>query len=164
MAMVGLSQLDSRFHCHSALALRTFACTAALPVASTSRKYSLRSMPAENASPAPVSTSTRQRSSPSRWSSTRTISSLSAGFIALRLSGRFNVTQAMPSSNSTSTVSPHGSRISTPYIRVPDIDIIEEPSAGGSARRIRAPTGRSPSGDPQRSVLPNGRPRAMVDL
>src|SRR3984957_17295663 len=53
-----------------------------------SRKYSLRSMPAEKASPAPVSTTTAASGSAS---------------IALRLPGRLSVTQATPSVISTST-------------------------------------------------------------
>src|SRR3954454_19641101 len=72
---------------------------------STSRKYSLRSIPAENASPAPVSTSTAASSSASSASRTSIISALSLGLIALRLSGRFSVTHAIRSSTRTSTVS-----------------------------------------------------------
>src|SRR4051794_18996930 len=72
---------------------------------STSRKYSLRSIPAENASPAPVSTSTPASSSASSVSRTSIISALSLGLIALRLSGRFSVTHAIRSSTRTSTVS-----------------------------------------------------------
>jgi hypothetical protein len=65
-------------------------------------------MPAENDSPAPVSTSTLQRLSISSAFSTASISAASVGLIALRFSGRFIVTQAMPSSNSTRTVLPPG--------------------------------------------------------
>ena len=65
-------------------------------------------MPAENAVPAPVSTSTLQRGSISSAFSTASISVASAGLMALRFSGRFIVTQAIPSSNSTSTVLPPG--------------------------------------------------------
>ena len=61
-------------------------------------------MPADHASPAPVSTSTPQSSSASSASSTSTISALSVGLIALRFSGRLSSTQAMPSSTSTRTV------------------------------------------------------------
>ena len=61
-------------------------------------------MPADHESPAPVSTSTPQSSSASSASSTSTISALSVGLIALRFSGRFSSTQAMPSSISTFTV------------------------------------------------------------
>ena len=61
-------------------------------------------MPAENESPAPVSTSTPQSSSASSASSTSTISAFRVGLIALRFSGRFSSTQAMPSSTSTRTV------------------------------------------------------------
>src|SRR6185437_10323524 len=78
-------------------------------LSSVSRKYSLRSMPAEKESPEPVSTSTPQRSSTSRASSTSFISRFMTGFMALRLSGRFMETQAMPSSSSTRTALPHGS-------------------------------------------------------
>ncbi len=72
------------------------------------RKNSFRSMPAENELPAPVSTSTWQRVSISSAFITESISLASVGLMALRFSGRFIVTQAMPSSNSTSTVSPPG--------------------------------------------------------
>ena len=61
-------------------------------------------MPADHASPAPVSTSTPQESSASSASSTSTISALRVGFMALRFSGRFSSTQAMPASISTFTV------------------------------------------------------------
>jgi len=61
-------------------------------------------MPAENESPAPVSTTTPQPSSPSSACSTSAISALSVGLIAFRLSGRFSSTQAMPSSSVTRTV------------------------------------------------------------
>src|SRR5215469_3832284 len=74
------------------------------PLASVSRKYSFRSMPAEKLSPAPVSTSTPQRSSASRKSSTSCISWLRVGFMQLRFSGRFSVTHATPPSKSTRTV------------------------------------------------------------
>src|ERR1700733_1904875 len=66
-------------------------------------------MPAENESPAPVSTSRPQRSSTSSASSTFTISSFKGGLMALRFSGRFKVTHAILSSNSTSTFLPQGS-------------------------------------------------------
>jgi len=56
----------------------------------------------------PVSTITPQRSSVSSASITASISAASAGLTALRFSGRFIVTQAMPFSNSTSTVLPPG--------------------------------------------------------
>src|SRR5262249_20281263 len=59
-------------------------------------------------SPAPVSTRTLQRSSISSAFMTWSISAASAGLIALRFSGRFIITQAMPLSNSTSTVLPPG--------------------------------------------------------
>jgi hypothetical protein len=65
-------------------------------------------MPAENESPAPVSTTTATRSSISSASSTLTISSFSAGLMALRLAGRLRVTQAMPASNSTRTLASGG--------------------------------------------------------
>src|SRR5690606_24366582 len=73
---------------------------------------SFKSMPAENESPAPVITTTATRSSISSASSTLTISSFSAGLIALRLDGRFNVTHAMPSSSSTRTLARGGSNAS----------------------------------------------------
>ena len=69
MAMVGLGKNISRRHCQAIEAR----CTRITPIGvalSTSRKYSLMSMPAENDSPAPVSTSTWQRSSTSSASST----------------------------------------------------------------------------------------------
>src|SRR5581483_8387780 len=90
-------------HCQEFASRRTrrWTCSACW---STSRKYSLRSMPAENESPAPVSTSTPTSSFASSSSSTSTISALSVGFIALRFSGRCSSTQAMPSSTSTRTV------------------------------------------------------------
>ena len=86
---------------------RTFKIMSGLP--SVSRKYSLRSMPAANESPAPVSTKIPQRSSVASASTVSRISTLSFGLIALRLSGRFSVTHAMPSSNFTSTSLPQGS-------------------------------------------------------
>ena len=67
------------------------------------------SMPAEYASPAPVSTRTPARSSASSASSTWSISVISSGLMALRFSGRFKVTQAMRFSISTRTVLPPGS-------------------------------------------------------
>ena len=73
--------------------------------ASTSRKYSLRSIPAENDSPAPVRTTTPASVSASSVSSTSSISAFSFGFIALRFSGRLSATHAMPSVTSTATVS-----------------------------------------------------------
>ena len=74
-------------------------------------------------SPAPVSTSTPQRSSTSSASRTSFISRFMAGFMALRLSGRFMATQAMPSSNSTRTELPHGS--STPSaLPLPAVPVI----------------------------------------
>jgi hypothetical protein len=65
-------------------------------------------MPAENALPAPVSTRTLQRVSISSAFMTCSISAANVGLMALRFSGRFIVTQAMPSSNLTSTVFPPG--------------------------------------------------------
>ena len=65
-------------------------------------------MPAENESPAPVSTSTPQRSSTSSASITSTISRARSTLMALRFSGRFIVTQATPSSKSTRTFRPQG--------------------------------------------------------
>src|SRR5579862_9102092 len=65
-------------------------------------------MPAENASPVPVSTRTLQSSLISSASSTSTISSLSAGLMQLRFSGRFSATQAIPSSMVTATFFPPG--------------------------------------------------------
>jgi hypothetical protein len=69
MAIVGFAKLRNRRHCQNAASRRTlrWTCSGAL---STSRKYSLRSMPAENASPAPVSTTTPHASSASSVSST----------------------------------------------------------------------------------------------
>jgi hypothetical protein len=79
-------------------------------------------MPADQASPAPVSTSTPHSSSASSASSTSTISAFKVGFIALRFSGRFSSTQAMPASTSTFTVvhrSAYGTVVS--FARVPAI-------------------------------------------
>src|SRR3954447_21690808 len=104
IAIVGFGNTRSIRHCQSMLSRRTLRWTWS-GAASTSRKYSLRSIPAENESPAPVSTSTAASSSASTSSSTSIISALSVGLIALRLSGRFSVTHAIRSSTSTSTVS-----------------------------------------------------------
>src|SRR5262249_45783998 len=95
-------------HCHCAL-VRMICSRSGGDSRSVSRKNSLRSMPALNESPAPVSTSTLQRGSISSAFITDSISAASLGLMALRFSGRFIVTQAMPFSNSTSTVSPPGS-------------------------------------------------------
>src|SRR3954447_6723932 len=103
IAIVGFGNTRSIRHCQSMLSRRTLRCTCS-GASSTSRKYSLRSMPAENESPAPVSTSTAASSSASTASSTSIISALSRGLIALRLSGRFRVTHAIRSSTRTSTV------------------------------------------------------------
>jgi hypothetical protein len=104
IAIVGLAKLRSRRNCQVPLSQRTLRCTCS-GAPSTSRKYSFRSIPAENDSPAPVSTSTPTSSSASSASSTSNISRFRVGLIALRLSGRFSVTQASPSSTSTATVS-----------------------------------------------------------
>ena len=107
MAMVGLGKFMSCRHCQFAAERRTRICLLnGMP--SVARKNSRRSIPAENESPAPVSTSTPQRSSSSSASSTSTISSLSAGLMQLRFSGRLSVTQAIWSSNSTRTFLPPG--------------------------------------------------------
>jgi len=104
IAIVGFAYERSIRICQSPLSRRTLRWTWAGPP-SISRKYSLRSMPAENASPAPVSTTTPAASSASSVSSTSIISALSVGFIALRFSGRFNSTHAIASSTVTRTVS-----------------------------------------------------------
>ena len=70
-------------------------------------------MPAQNESPAPVSTSTWQRLSASSALITCSISAAMVGLMQLRFSGRFIVTQAIPSSNSTSTVLPPGTGASS---------------------------------------------------
>ena len=107
IAMVGLGKFMSCRHCQFAAERRTRICLLnGMP--SVARKNSRRSIPAENESPAPVRTSTPQRSSSSSASSTSTISSLSAGLMQLRFSGRFSVTQAIWSSNSTRTFLPPG--------------------------------------------------------
>jgi hypothetical protein len=80
-----------------------FSCRISGP-ASISRKYSFRSIPAVHASPSPVSTSTCASASSSIASSTSIISVFSVGLIALRFSGRFSVTHAMPPATSTFTV------------------------------------------------------------
>src|SRR5215813_4012682 len=90
-------------HCHCAL-VRMICSRSGGDSGSVSRKNSLRSMPALNESPAPASTSTLQRGSISSAFITASISAASVGLMALRFSGRFIVTQAMPFSNSTSTV------------------------------------------------------------
>src|SRR3954469_22333147 len=63
------------------------------------------SCPAQNASPAPVSTSTCVSGSPDSSSSASSISRWSCGLMALRLSGRFMISQVMPSLFSIRTVS-----------------------------------------------------------
>jgi hypothetical protein len=68
-------------------------------------KYSLRSIPADQASPSPDSTSTPTSSRNSSSSINRFIWRLSLGLMQLRFSGRLNFTQAMPFSTSTETVS-----------------------------------------------------------
>jgi hypothetical protein len=62
-------------------------------------KYSLRSMPADQASPSPVSTSTLHVLAEFEVGTiTRPIWRLSFGLMQLRFSGRLNFTQAMPPS------------------------------------------------------------------
>src|SRR5882672_707996 len=63
------------------------------------------SWPAQNASPAPVSTSTSVSESPANSSSASSMSRWSCGLMALRLSGRFMISQVMPSCFSIRTVS-----------------------------------------------------------
>src|SRR5262245_53049894 len=63
------------------------------------------SCPAQNASPAPVSTSTSVAESLASSSSASSISMWSCGLMALRLSGRFMISQVMPSCFSIRTVS-----------------------------------------------------------
>src|SRR5690348_13490741 len=62
-------------------------------------------MPADQAVPSPVSTSTPTSSRNSSCSSTRNIWRLSFGLMALRFSGRLNLTQAMRSARVNETVS-----------------------------------------------------------
>src|SRR6266545_1556100 len=71
---------------------------------SVSRKYCLRSIPALQLLPAPVSTMTLVSSSVSNPNRISSISMWSVGLIALRFSGRLNVIHVIPSSSvSTST-------------------------------------------------------------
>src|ERR1019366_2582446 len=69
-------------------------------------------MPEEKDSPAPVRTNTPHRSSVSIASRTESISAASAGLMALRFSGLFSVTQAIPFSICTRTFLPPGSPVS----------------------------------------------------
>src|SRR2546430_16551808 len=94
-----------RSRAHHAYASRCEWRTPFRPCASVSRKYSLRSMPADQAVPSPVSTSTHRSSRNSRSLMTRSICRLSFGLMQLRFSGRLNFTQAIPSLTRTATVS-----------------------------------------------------------
>src|ERR1700730_13079794 len=102
-----------RRHCHCALT-RKICARASGDRPSVARKYSLRSMPEEKDSPAPVRTNTPQRSSVSIVSRTASISAASAGLIALRFSGLFIVTQATPVSYCTRTFLPPRSGVCLP--------------------------------------------------
>ncbi len=95
MAMVGFWNQRSRRHqlAASRCALRT----APRPFCSLARKYSLRSMPADQAGPAPVSTSTPKSSRNSISSRISSMRRLSSGDMALRLSGRLKLSQAIRS-------------------------------------------------------------------
>src|SRR5436190_16325139 len=64
-----------------------------------------RSIPAQNARPAPVMTATRRSSSTRMWRHTSRSSACMVGVKALRCSGRFNVTQHTWSFTSTRMVS-----------------------------------------------------------
>src|SRR5271170_6030254 len=77
---------------------------AAIPLASTSRKYSLRSMPADHAVPSPVRTRTPTSSLNSSSSSTSSMRRFNGGLMQLRFSGRLNFTQAIRSSTLNETV------------------------------------------------------------
>src|SRR6185295_919370 len=138
MAMVGLAKFMSFCPCQANASRRARTWTMR-GLSSVSRKYSLRSMPAEKESPEPVSTSTPQRSSTSRASSTSFISRFMTGFMALRLSGRFMETQAMPSSSSTRTALPHGS------FSPPLASALPLPASVMLAPLARSPGGRSHS-------------------
>src|SRR5690606_35376026 len=101
MAMVGFGKLDSKFQRHSWLAKRArWRC---FGLSSSSRKNSLMSWPAHQLSPSPVSTSTRTLGSSARSFSTSTISKCRSGLMAFLFSGRFRLTQAIPSSITTLT-------------------------------------------------------------
>src|ERR1700730_2556786 len=102
-----------RRHCHCALT-RKICARASGDRPWVARKYSLRSMPEEKDSPAPVRTNTPQRSSVSIVSRTASISAASAGLIALRFSGLFIVTQATPVSYCTRTFLPPRSGVCLP--------------------------------------------------
>src|SRR6266403_1766864 len=94
-----------RSRAHHAYASRCEWRTPFRPCASVSRKYSLRSMPADQAAPSPVSTSTPTSSRNSSSLMTRSICRLSFGLMQLRFSGRLNFTHAIPSLTRTATVS-----------------------------------------------------------
>src|SRR6185437_14767290 len=81
------------------------ASSAANAWASVSRKYSLRSIPADHADPSPLSTRTPASTRYSSSSSTRIICRLSLGLMQFRFSGRLNLTHAMPSPTVNATVS-----------------------------------------------------------
>src|SRR3979411_1590454 len=130
MALVGLGEYVDRRHCQLALT-RLMRAHSIADLSWLARKYSLRSMPAEKASPAPVSTRTPQRSSVSSASMVSSISWVSGGFMALRLSGRLRLTQAMPSSNSTNTLAPQGDCGSELLV------VMSSPA--GCASRLRSP-------------------------
>src|SRR6266853_2449400 len=100
--MVGLGKCASWFQRHSWLARIARRLSAGL--SSRSRKKSWMSWPALQLSPAPASTSTFASGAAASSRSAAIISSCICGLIALRLSGRFIVTQAISSATSTFTV------------------------------------------------------------
>src|SRR5579863_1848692 len=101
--MVGFwYQRNRRHHPYASAWLRR---TAPKPFASVSRKYSLRSIPADHASPSPDSTRTPTSSRNSSSSSTSIIRRLSVGLMQLRFAGRLNLTHAILFSTSNETLS-----------------------------------------------------------
>ena len=102
MAMVGLGKVKSLRQRHSWL--HQLACRRSCGFLSPSRKYSLRSWPAHQLLPAPVMIMTWVSGSPSHSVTASYMSKWSCGLMAFRFSGRFRMTQVMPSSFSTRTV------------------------------------------------------------
>src|SRR5882672_7043071 len=117
MAMVGLGKWASWFQRHSWLA--RIARRFSTGLSSRSRKKRSMSCPALQLSPAPVRTSTFASGATARSPSADIISSCICGVMALRFSGRFIVTQAMPSAISTFTVWNFGKAIALSLVLFP---------------------------------------------
>src|SRR5580765_2342438 len=113
MAMVGLGKCASWFQRHSWLARIARRFFAGL--SSRSRKKRSMSCPALQDSPAPVRTNTFASAATASSASATIISSCICGVMALRFSGRFIVTQAMPSAMSTFTVSNFGNAMAISF-------------------------------------------------